>query len=207
MRSPVYSRIKKNDAVIRLSILIPTLFSRIKHLTNLLEEINYQIQSKPVQVLWIGDNRSMTIGEKRNQLLDNAKGEWICYVDDDDTISENYIDVLLKAIDDNPDKTVICFRGTQNTDGHQDLPFQYNVNFGRNHKKMIDSQRWKVLLPDHLCCWNKSKITVRFPNKGLGEDKDWAGKMAFTYTPEDQVLLEDYLYHYEFNRLTTETRR
>ncbi len=207
MRSPVYSRIKKNDTVIRLSILIPTLFSRIKHLTNLLEEINYQIQSKPVQVLWSGDNLSMSIGEKRNHLLDNAKGEWICFVDDDDSISENYIDVLLKAIDDHPDKTVITFLGHQTTDGRQDLDFRYDVKLGRNHKKMIGDKRWKVMLPDHLCCWNKSQVTARFPNKSLGEDHDYARAMAMTYTEEDQVILEKYLYTYNYDKETTECRR
>ncbi len=207
MRSPVYSRIKKNDTVIMLSILIPTLFSRIKNLTNLLEEINYQIQSKPVQVLWLGDNKSMSIGEKRNHLLDNAKGEWICFVDDDDYILNGYVDALLKAIDEHPDKTVICFHGNQTTDGKPDLPFQYNMNYGRNHKKMIGDRRWKVMLPDHLCVWRKDKVVTRFPNKSLGEDHDWARNQAMTYAEEDQVLLTETLYHYDYDKNRTESGR
>jgi glycosyltransferase involved in cell wall biosynthesis len=207
MRSPVYARIKKNDTVIKLSILIPTLFSRVPHLTNLLEELNYQVQSKPVQVLWMGDNRSMTIGEKRNHLMDNAKGEWVCFVDDDDYILDGYIDTILDAIENNPDKTVICFHGTQTTDGNQDLPFRYNMNYGRNHKKMIDGKRWKVMLPDHLCVWRKDKIVTRFPNKSLGEDHEWARHQAMTYNEEDQVLLTETLYHYDYDKKRTESRR
>ena len=32
-------------------------------------ELNYQIQSKPVQLLWIGDNKSMTTGEKKKYAI------------------------------------------------------------------------------------------------------------------------------------------
>ena len=191
----------------KLSVLVPTLSSRSEHLQSLLSELNYQIQSKPVQVLWLGDNKSMTVGEKRNLLLDLAKGEFVSFVDDDDKIADNYIDTLLKAIDDNPDCTVICFHGEQTTDGKKDLPFRYNRNFGRNYKTVIDGQRWKVMLPDHLCAWRKSKITVRFPSKNLGEDHQWSREMVHSYTEHDQVLLTDTLYHYNYDRTVTECRR
>ena len=207
MRNPVYSRIKNIPIVYKLTVLIPTLSSRSNYLKPLLAELTYQIQNKPVQVLWLGDNKSMSIGEKRNSLLSMAKGEFISFIDDDDEISENYISTLLSAIKDNPQKTVICFNGEQTTDGQKDLPFCYNVNFGRNFKKVIDGQRWKVMLPDHLCAWNKSKIIEKFPNKSLGEDHDWARAMSMTYTEDDQVLLEDYLYTYNFSKVTTESRR
>lgn len=191
----------------KLTILIPTLYSRIDKLKDLLTELNYQIQSKPVQILWIGDNKSITVGEKRNMLLNNSKGEFICFIDDDDSISENYIETILKAITDNPSKTVICFNGTQSTDGQKDLPFRHNITYGRNHKKNIDGVNWKVMLPNHLCVWNKSKITEQFPHKNLSEDHNWASAMAFNYREEDQVLLEETLYHYDYNRNTTECRR
>lgn len=207
MRNPVYSRTKNIPIVYKLTILIPTLSSRSNYLKPLLAELTYQIQNKPVQVIWLGDNKSISIGEKRNNLLSMAKGEFVSMIDDDDSISENYISVLLNAIDDNPEKTVICFRGTQNTDGHKDLDFRYDVRYGRNFKQVVGGQRFKCMIPDHLCCWNRSKITEKFPDKGLGEDKAWASDMAMSYTAEDQVILEDYLYHYEFSKETTETRR
>lgn len=205
-RQSVHYRIA-NKMNYKLTILIPTLSSRSVKLQELIIELNYQIQNKPVQVLWLGDNKSMTTGEKRNSLLKIAKGDFITFVDDDDRIADNYIDVLLKAIEENPHKTVICFRGKQTTDGKQDLDFQYNVNFGRNFKKEIDGQRWKVMLPDHLCCWNRFRITEQFPDRNLGEDHSWARAMAMTYTEEDQVLLEDYLYFYDYDKTTTECRR
>ncbi|MFY0655009.1 MAG: glycosyltransferase family 2 protein [Cyclobacteriaceae bacterium] len=192
----------------KLTILIPTLYSRIDKLKKLIMELNYQIQSKPVQLLWIGDNKSMTTGEKRNLLLDNAKGEWICFIDDDDRISSNYINILLKSISDNPDKKVITFQGEQTTDGKRDLDFKYSVRYGRNLKiKDINGKRWKVMLPDHLCVWKKESITKRFEHKNLAEDHSWARAMETTYEAKDEVNLNDYLYFYDYNRETTECRR
>lgn len=207
-RDSVHFRIVKNlQMPFKLTILIPTLNSRSDQLKRLTNDLNYQIQGKPVQVLWFGDNKSMTTGEKRNILLGMAKGDFISFIDDDDRISPKYITTLLQAIDSNPNKTVICFRGEQTTDGKQDLPFRYDINIGRNHKKEIDGKRWKVMLPDHLCCWNKSHINIKFPHKNLGEDHSWAQEMAFTYKESNQLLLEDTLYYYDYDRNTTECRR
>ena len=208
MRKATHFRIKSNSMTnYKLTILIPTLYSRIDKLKRLIMELNYQIQSKPVQLFWIGDNKSMTTGEKRNMLLDNAKGEWICFVDDDDRVSANYINILLEAIKKNPGKKVITFKGEQTTDGKKDLDFKYSVNYGRNFKKNIDGKRWKVMLPDHLCLWKRETIKERFEHKNLAEDHSWAKAMAMTYTDKDEVNLDEYLYFYDYNRETTECRR
>ena len=191
----------------KLTILIPTLHSRIDKLKGLLSELNYQIQSKPVQILWVGDNKSMTTGEKRNLLMNSAKGQFISFIDDDDKVSENYVDIILKAIDDNSHKTVICFKGEKTNEGVKDLPFMYDISAGRNHKREIDGIRYHVMVPDHLCVWNKSHITEQFPAKNLGEDHDWARSMAFSYKEKDVVLLEDTLYYYQYDRNLTECRR
>ena len=140
-------------------------------------------------------------------LLDNAKGEWFCFVDDDDSISATYIDTILEAIKNNPHKKVITFKGEQTTDGKRDLDFKYSVNYGRNFKKNEGGKRWKVMLPDHLCVWKREVVTERFPNKSLSEDHEWAKAMALTYTEKDEVNLDDYLYFYDYNRDTTECRR
>jgi glycosyltransferase involved in cell wall biosynthesis len=207
-RESVNFRIRKNTKMtFKLSILIPTLNSRSAKLEELIIELNYQIQGRPVQLLWLGDDKSMTTGEKRNHLLSMAKGDFVAFVDDDDSIASNYIVCLLNAIEENPDKTVICFRGQKTTDGKQDLPFRYDVNIGRNQRKKIDGKDWRVMIPDHLCAWRKSYITVKYPHKNLSEDHDWAKEMAFTYSENDQVLLEDTLYFYDYDRTQTECRR
>lgn len=193
--------------MIKLSILIPTLNSRSEKLKTLVDKLLYQIGHRDVQIIWLGDNKFQTVGSKRNDLLKLAKGDFFCFIDDDDDISEAYIDELLDAIRNNPTKTVITFEGSQTTNGKEDLPFTYDVDFGRNFKKTIEGIRYKCMLPDHLCVWNKSKVSVVFPNSSLGEDHFFAKKMAMTYAANDQFHIKKTLYLYNYNRYTSECPR
>ena len=191
----------------KLSILTPTLPSRLDYIKNLMININYQSQFGSVQWLYLGDNKSKTVGEKRNLLLDMADGEWVCFVDDDDKIHDHFVEDILNVIKTAPDKSVITFWGTQSTNGHKDAPFRYGRHFGRNFKKEIDGIRWKVMLPDHLCVWRKEIIKERFPLKNLAEDHDWARAMVNHYDDNDQFEIQKYLYHYEYNKDVSECRK
>jgi glycosyltransferase involved in cell wall biosynthesis len=91
----------------KLSILIPTLYERIDKLCELKASLFGQIMSNKVsdivEVLELADNRQKTTGAKRNILLNMAKGDYIAFIDDDDAISNDYIKLVLKAIETNPD--------------------------------------------------------------------------------------------------------
>jgi hypothetical protein len=91
----------------KLSILICSVQKRLHKFAQLAEHLEKQAQNKPVEILWLGDNKSMTVGEKRNKLLSLAKGQYVCFVDDDDWVADDYIDELLKGTESGAD--VICF--------------------------------------------------------------------------------------------------
>jgi len=137
--------------------------------------------------------------------MDISKGQYFSYIDDDDFVSEDYVKHALNAIKSG--KKVITFKGTQNTDGKIDCPFTYDVNSGRNHKKTVDGVRWKIMLPDHLCIWIREFATEKFHHKNLGEDHDWAKEMALKYTDKDVHHIDEFMYHYEYNRNTSQCRR
>ena len=88
-------------------------------------------------------------------LLNNAKGEWFCFVDDDDRVSATYINTILEAIKNNPDKKVITFKGEQTTDGKRDLDFKYSVNYGRNFKKDEDGKKMESNVARPFVCMEK----------------------------------------------------
>ena len=208
MRKAVYSRLEKVDKL-KLSILICTVPSRISTLEALIDELNYQIVASPVEFISLGDNKRMSVGAKRNNLLALARGEWLCFVDDDDSITVNYVEILLKTINDYPtDKKVICFKGTQTSNGAKDLDFKFNRKYGMNHRVVNDGPQFRGMMPNHLCVW-KSEIAKkeRFQEVNLGEDHRWATAMMEHYTEEEQVLLDQFLYHYEFDKINSECRR
>ena len=105
--------------MVKLSIIIP--YYKTKEYTiELLDQLKEQITNE-VEVLVIDDGtddmlpyiKNTTIyrleknsgnaSRPRNVGLDNAKGEYITFIDSDDYVSNNYISEILKAIEKRPD--------------------------------------------------------------------------------------------------------
>jgi glycosyltransferase involved in cell wall biosynthesis len=86
-------------------------------LSDLISSIEKQITGKAVELLILSDNAKRPVGTKRNDLLNISKGKYVCFIDDDDRISETYVDdILQEIINWSPDVVVfdaeITFNGT-----------------------------------------------------------------------------------------------
>ena len=89
----------------KLSVLICSITSRKILLQNLVEELKRQSidDTNDVEILVEMNNKEITTGAKRNLLLKKARGDYICFIDDDDRVSKDYIVKILEAIKSNPD--------------------------------------------------------------------------------------------------------
>ncbi len=85
-----------------LSILMCTIESRREQFKKLVDHINKQ-KTEDVQILYSLDNKEHSVGEKRQFLLTQAKGKYICFIDDDDWVPSYYVREILKAVKGNPD--------------------------------------------------------------------------------------------------------
>jgi len=86
----------------RLSILIASLFERHSLLMRLLGSLAHQADRR-LEVLTAIDQRHWSIGKKREHLLCRAHGDYICYLDDDDTVSDVFVKRILDALETEPD--------------------------------------------------------------------------------------------------------
>lgn len=90
-----------------LSILIPTVKGREQAFNELKEFLQWQISrdslQDKVEILSLCDNKEISIGEKRNRMLQMANGEYCVMIDDDDTVHYNYVPTVLKALESKPD--------------------------------------------------------------------------------------------------------
>jgi glycosyltransferase involved in cell wall biosynthesis len=72
----------------------------------LIAELNKQIAAvnaqDKIEIITETDNGENTVGKKRNTVLDKAKGEYVCFIDDDDMITEIYVSRTLKALESKP---------------------------------------------------------------------------------------------------------
>lgn len=191
----------------KLSILICTLpepFRDGNFLKDISKKITLQVQRRSVQILYLGDNKSMTVGEKRNHLLSMAKGQRIVFVDDDDQITDDYVDKLLEYCELDYDCVGIGVKFTKDGQGESiyDYSFSKNINF-RDPKQQ--GKRIYGRMPNHLCIW-KRKIALRckFPDMNLGEDHAWAEAQilkGYTFFKTDPII-----YHYDYRPGNTQTR-
>jgi glycosyltransferase involved in cell wall biosynthesis len=89
-----------------LSILICSIHSRHDRLQTLLKELLYQRMDNPlIEILTNIDNKEKSTGKKRQELIEEAKGKYIIFIDDDDWVQPCYISELLKAAESDAD----CF--------------------------------------------------------------------------------------------------
>jgi hypothetical protein len=84
------------------SILIPTIPGREKGLAQLLDSLREKLArvapTLRYEVCLSFDNREMSIGVKRQKLLEMAKGKYLSFIDDDDDVTDAYVEDLWAMI-------------------------------------------------------------------------------------------------------------
>lgn len=176
-----------------LSILICSLEERKKELGFIFEKLLHQRLSyaSKIEVLIESDNREITIGEKRNILLSRAQGEYICFVDDDDDISNDYIESIMKALESKPD--CVGIEGTIDYMGIKGI-FKHSRQF----------QSWYTgpdafyRTPNHLNPVKREiALRIGFPPQSFGEDQIYSNGIKRMLKTEVYINHPIYFYKKE----------
>jgi glycosyltransferase involved in cell wall biosynthesis len=198
---------------IKFSILIlsiPSRFESLKAAVNhLQEQADATGQGKSVEILVLLDNKSKSISEKRNDLLQMARGKYIAFLDDDDAVSKDYMSKILKAIDEN-DVDCISFNQWCSLDGE---PMDVEFGIGNPHGHLWrDDEGFLGDIkrpPYHMCLWRREiAITEAFnpvygANGQSTEDIDWLMRLYPKIQTEHHI--PDALHGYIYNSKTTES--
>ena len=183
-----------------LSILTPSVPSRLDRLQRLIDEVQRQVGDLPVEHLVLIDNKRRTIGEKRQALLDIAIGDYVAFVDDDDWIRPQYVQRILEASASNP--SVITFRQLATFDG-----VAGEIIFGlgcANEEWAAGEARKRAAW--HVCAWHRGLARQStFPAINYGEDWAWAEPLNRKFT-SDEVHVPLVLHEYHFRTNVTEAK-
>lgn len=176
----------------KLSILIPTLPGREHHLNSLLANINLQKRNYSLEVLIDDRGREIPTGTKRNDLISRSNAEYIWFIDDDDSIHYNAIELVFNALSNNPD--VVTFNGFMTTNGRRKERFL--IRLGSDYKKMAGIY---YRYPNHICPMKRELIKdVKFPNIYHGEDYQWATAIHDKGILQTQEVITEEIYHYKY---------
>jgi glycosyltransferase involved in cell wall biosynthesis len=186
--------------MIKLSILIPSLVSRSESYLHLKKELYRQIDemdaSKEVEVLANIDSGEKSIGTKRNELLQCSMGKYVCFVDDDDIIVSNYIQLLLQAI--NEDKDCCSLKGVITWDNENPEIFEHSIKYDEYRTNATGNPKYERY-PNHLNAIKREiAIGFKFPETNFGEDTDWATQIKRSGLIKTEAVIPQVIYHYQF---------
>ena len=185
-----------------LSILILTLPTRIDSYSNLIRTLNQPVIENnlldKVQILSLCDTKEISVGEKRNILLNKSIGRYVCFIDDDDLIATDYLIKIISAISSNAD--VITFCGEYIENG-QTTPFSISTIHRGNYNHPNIFYR----LPNHLCPVKREiAVSCLFTDKNYGEDSDYAERI--NQHIKNEFHIQDKLYFYMYDSTNSQTK-
>ena len=196
----------ENNLDKRFSVLICSLPRRSNLLARLLDKLKPQYEKhSDVEVLVAFDNGEDTIGTKRNFLVNQSKGEYIAFVDDDDLVSDNYLDLIIKAIETNPDVVGIELLYYEN-DFYRGKAFHTMKYDYWSHEK--DPLHPDLLhfhrCPNHLNPVKRElAIQVPFPELNFREDHVYSKNLRHLLDTEVYIHEEPHIGHHMRSNIKT----
>jgi glycosyltransferase involved in cell wall biosynthesis len=179
-----------------LSILILTTEKRKVFLDRLLSVLNPQ-RTDDVEILVISDDGSRTIGSKRNEAIQKSQGEYVCFVDDDDLVSDDYVQKILKSLESKPD--CVGMHLLHFNDGVL-AGFTYHSLSYRSWFESRDNCLGFMRYyrnPNHLNPIKRSiSVKCPFPESSWGEDREYS-KNILQYLHVEKYIVEP-IYYYLF---------
>lgn len=178
-----------------LSILIPTLRSRKQKLERLMRILRDQL-TPDCEVVMEVDNGESTIGCKRNTLLARATGQYVCFIDDDDTVAADYIACLLDGITRGVD--VVSIRGRFSENGIDlgefiDLPYQ------QHSISQIAGKQTFLRGVQHLDAIRREiAISQQFPDSSYTEDYAWGTALERSKVVATWHQIDHPVYFYDY---------
>lgn len=191
---------------VKLSILVPSVHTRWDGFARrLIGDLFAQYEALPpaeqasVEIIVLTDTKSLLLGDKRNDLVKMAKGQYVVFVDDDDRVEPDYVSTLLAATEHGAD--VITFLVSVSLNGGAPLPCRYSMHFKRDENTDTEYQR----LPNHICAVKRElAVQTPYPPVFCGEDKQYG--LDLHPKLQSEHAIDRVLYHYDYNVATTETQ-
>ncbi len=177
--------------MIILSILIPTIPERVEMFTKLFNELHKQLEYMNtfhptlgrIEIIVDSGPRfldgGLSIGKKREALVKRAEGKYLCFLDDDESISGNYLETLVRLCV--KDQDVCTFRNISMMENFW-MVVDMSLKFSNDQASPDFIVRRK---PWHICPV-RSKYAKLYPFSDInyGEDWEWMSQVLKHCTTE-----------------------
>lgn len=194
------------------TILVPALGQRGEYLCQMLDGLLPQVEAQHgrVKVLSYWDNGEVSIAAKKQALLDAVDTEYLSFVDDDDTVSKDYVTLVCAALASRPDYVGLKLQVYEN--GRPFALSHHSLRHG-GWFDAIDTPRARreaLKLPPELAGYLRRDITCANPMRtdiaqtakftvvgyGQAEDRAWVGQLRAGGLLRTEVFIDRVIYHY-----------
>ncbi len=180
--------------IIKLSILIPSIPERKEQL----HYLHKKLRSNPFvryacEILYDDSKRhdegGLSVGYKRQALLDKAKGNYIWFLDDDDDFTPELFDQIDKAMEYGHD--VISAKTLAYLDG---TPHIIDTSITYDNEQIHDGETKRF--PSVMNIYKREvALRVKFNDKNYGEDFEWSMALGL----QTEVKINEVWHIYNFN--------
>ncbi len=170
----MYTYIRRKSYAYDWSVLIATIPGREASLQSLLQSIRDKVSRLApdlrVEYCIKFDNKEMSIGLKREHLLQNAQGKYVSFIDDDDNVTDAYIEDLAATI--RGQYPVMRIRG-------QIAQYTFTHSLDNKLDGLMAQNGVFVRPPNHLnpMMADIAKL-IHFKDATYGEDLEWTLRLA-----------------------------
>jgi glycosyltransferase involved in cell wall biosynthesis len=169
----------------KLSILIATMGKRKRDFAALLNRLESQLTNE-VEVVALWNNGERSIGDIRQRLLESAKGDYVCFVDDDDEVPTYYCAEILNVLG----KDYIGFEVVMFNDGELMPRIFHSIRY--SHWSQDENGYYRGVT--HL---NPIKREIALKGNyagGAGEDERWSNSVRPYVNTENYIDKPMYYY-------------
>jgi hypothetical protein len=178
------------------SILICTIEGREDSFERLCNKLKIQIKNAgmegQIEVLCCKDKKGeSSVGNKRNRLLEQSNGLYVSFIDDDDDVADNFIDLIINKLKNRPD--CVSLTGIITFNGINPKKFIHSIQYS----SFFEEDNIYYRPPNHL---NPIKrcfaAQFMFPEKNFGEDAEWALALSKAGLLKREEIIETPYYFY-----------
>lgn len=193
-----------------LSIHVPTIEGREEVFEKLKQKITNQIQGRSdIELLVLKDNKEISIGKKRQKLIDMTTAKYIVQIDDDDDIADDYILTVLPYLTTNIDCIGYLEHITPEGSGgrHKTACHSNRFQDWATNKEGFDFVRtpfFKDIIRTDIV------RAIGVDDLRFGEDYSFSKKLKNSKLITTEVFIEKYMYFYKmplFNNNNQRTKR
>jgi glycosyltransferase involved in cell wall biosynthesis len=178
--------------------MIPTLDARRDLLNRLFQELNNQIQNRAgIKISILNDFQELSIGRRRNILLENTDSQYVCFFDDDDLPTPYYIEGIYNAALSGCD--CASLKGIYTENGANPEIFEHSIKYKEwktNYGVPYPNIKYERT-PNHLNLIKRElAVQVRFEEISFSEDKIWSDKINELGLIKTEYYIEQPIYNY-----------